>query len=70
MSNKTIDIVGIKAIHSLKQIFYTKSNETVVVGRDENGREITIVFNTIELLEMLDIYKMKEQAGKYINNLQ
>ena len=47
----------------------TKENETYLVGTDENGKDFTMVFDTIELLEWLDIDYMKAQSKKYINNL-
>tara|TARA_R100001463_G_scaffold34678_1_gene76016 strand:- start:276 stop:425 length:150 start_codon:yes stop_codon:yes gene_type:complete len=47
----------------------TPDNETYLVGKDEYGKEFTMVFNTIELLEWLDKKYMKRQAKKYIKNL-
>jgi len=47
----------------------TQENETYLVGTDQNGKEFTMVFDTIELLEWLDIDYMKSQSKKYINNL-
>jgi hypothetical protein len=47
----------------------TTDNETILIGDDEMGNEFTIIFNTIELLEWLDIEHMKKQSIKYIKNL-
>ena len=47
----------------------TKDNETYLQGTDENGKDFQVVFNTIELLEWLDIDYMKSQVKEYINNL-
>lgn len=58
-----------KRIHDINSFMSTKDNETYLVGKDENGKDFTMVFNTIELLEWLDIDYMKSQSKKYINNL-
>lgn len=47
----------------------TEDNETYLSGTDEDGKEFSIIFNTIELMEWLDIPYMKEQSKKYIDNL-
>ena len=47
----------------------TIKNETYVGGVNSNGEDVTLVFNTIDLLEWLDINHMKEEAKKYINEL-
>ena len=44
-------------------------NEVYLAGKDENGKDITIVFNNIELLEWLDTKHMTEQALKYIKDI-
>ena len=44
-------------------------NEVYLAGKDENGKEITIVFTTIELLEWLNTKHMKEEAIKYIQDI-
>jgi hypothetical protein len=41
----------------------------MISGKDETGKNITIVFNTIELLEWLDLSYMKEQAIKHIEEI-
>jgi len=58
-----------KRLHDINTFMSTEDNETYLVGKDENGKEFTMVFNTIELLEWLDIDYMKSQSKKYINNL-
>jgi hypothetical protein len=58
-----------KRIHDVNTFMSTEDNETYLVGKDENGKDFTMVFNTIELLEWLDIDYMKSQSKKYINNL-
>jgi len=58
-----------KRIHDINTFMSTEDNETYLVGKDENGKDFTMVFNTIELLEWLDIDYMKSQSKKYINNL-
>ena len=44
-------------------------NETYLVGTNQWGEDVTIVLNTIELLEWLDVPRMKEQSCKYINQI-
>jgi hypothetical protein len=58
-----------KRIHDVNTFMSTEDNETYLVGKDENGKDFTMVFDTIELLEWLDIDYMKSQSKKYINNL-
>lgn len=58
-----------KRIHDINSFMSTKDNETYLVGRDEHGQDFTLILDTIELLEWLDIRYMKEQSKKYINNL-
>ena len=49
--------------------YQTVENETYIGGTNSYGDDITLVFNTIDLLEWLDIDHMKEEANKYINKL-
>jgi hypothetical protein len=49
--------------------FSCSDNEINLSGKDENGEEFTIVLNSIELLEWLDINYIKEQTLKYIDKL-
>ena len=58
-----------KRIYDINSFMSTEDNETYLVGKDENGKDFTMIFNTIELLEWLDIDYMKSQSKKYINNL-
>lgn len=58
-----------KRIHDIHTFMSTEDNETYLIGRDENGQDFTLVLDTIESLEWLDIRYMKEQSKKYINNL-
>ncbi len=44
-------------------------NETYLVGSNQWGEPITLLINTIELLEWIDIPRMKEQSCKYINQI-
>tara|TARA_R100001460_G_scaffold33339_1_gene65263 strand:+ start:242 stop:439 length:198 start_codon:yes stop_codon:yes gene_type:complete len=58
-----------KRMNDINTFMSTTTNETYFVGTDEHGKEFNIVFNTIELLEWLDIDYMKERTKKYIDNL-
>ena len=57
------------AIHDINTFACTEDNELYLGGVNENGEDITIVFNAIEVLEWLDIKYIKEQSIKYINQL-
>ena len=57
-----------KNLHDINT-FQCHRNEVYLAGKDENGEDITIVFDTIELLEWLDKQYMTEQALKYIKEL-
>ena len=57
-----------KNLHDINT-FQCHRNEVYLAGKDENGKDITIVFNTIELLEWLDTKHMKEEAIKYIQDI-
>jgi len=63
MNNKTT------VLHSIDTFMATADNETYIMGIDSNGDSLTIIFNTIELLEWLDIDYMKKKSITYINNL-
>jgi hypothetical protein len=58
-----------KRLNDIETAMATEDNETILVGQDENGEEFTMVFNTLELLEWLDIDHMKQMSTKYISNL-
>ena len=60
---------NITALHNIDIIVYALDNETYITGKDSKGKSLTIVFNTIELLERLDIDYMKSRASTYIKNL-
>lgn len=48
--------------------FQCVENE-VYIGAKSNGDDVTLVLNTIELLEWLDIKRMKQQSVKYVKSL-
>jgi len=58
-----------KRLHDINSFMSTPDNETYLVGKDEYGKDFTMVFNTIELLEWLDKGYMKKQVKEYIKNL-
>jgi len=58
-----------KRMHDIDTFMSTPENETYLSGKDEYGKEFTMVFNTIELLEWLDKKYMKKQVKEYIKNL-
>jgi len=58
-----------KRLQDINTFMSTTTNETYFVGKDEQGTEFNIVFNTVELLEWLDIDYMKDATKKYIENL-
>ena len=66
MSNK-IEIR--KRLHDINTFMSTVDNETLLCGKDEYGKDFTLTFDTIELLECLDTDYMKQQAKKYIKSL-
>ena len=49
--------------------YQTVQNENYLRGINSNREDVTLVFNTIDLLEWLDISHMKKEAKKYINEL-
>ena len=57
-----------KNLHDINT-YQCHRNEVYIVGKDENGKDFTIVFDTIELLEWLDISYMQEQAIKHIKEI-
>ena len=48
--------------------FQCVGNE-VFIGGKSNGEDVTLVLNSIELLEWLDMKYIKKQSVKYIKNL-
>ncbi len=57
-----------KNLHDLNT-YQCHRNEVYLSGKDENGEDFTIVFDTIELISWLDIPYMKEQAIKHIKEI-
>ena len=57
-----------KNLHNINT-FSCSDNEIYLSGTDENGDDLTIVLNAIEILEWLDIKYIKEQSIKYIKEL-
>ena len=58
-----------KRLNDINTFMSTDTNETILQGADEYGEDFSIVFDTIELLDWLDIDHMKKQSKKYINKL-
>ena len=58
-----------KRLNDINTFMSTENNETILQGTDEYGEEFSITFDTIELLDWLDIEHMKNKAKKYITNL-
>ena len=71
--NKTTETMKeetiVKRMNDINTFMSTRDNETCLVGTDEFGEEFQIWFNTIDLLEWLDVNYMKSQSKKYINTL-
>ena len=57
-----------KNLHDINS-YQCHRNEVYLSGTDENGKELTIVFDTIELISWLDLPYMKEQAIKHIKEI-
>ena len=47
----------------------TPENETFFSGTDDEGNEATVIFNTIDLLEWVDVDWMKSKSKEYIDKL-
>lgn len=58
-----------KRLNDINTFMSTEDNETILQGTDEYGEEFSITFDTIELLDWLDIEHMKNKAKTYITNL-
>ena len=58
-----------KRLNDINAFMSTEDNETILQGTDEYGEDFSITFNTIELLDWLDIEHMKNKAKTYITNL-
>tara|TARA_R110002096_G_scaffold68022_2_gene164517 strand:+ start:1853 stop:2035 length:183 start_codon:yes stop_codon:yes gene_type:complete len=57
-----------KNLHDINT-FSCSDNEVYLSGKDENGKDLTIVLNAFELLEWVDMKYIKEQTLKYIEKL-
>ena len=64
--NKTMKY---KRINDLNTFASNLDNETYLSGTDEHGDDITVIFDTIDILQWLDTKYMKRQAKKFINSL-
>mgnify|MGYP003148961599 CR=1 FL=1 len=51
------------------QTYAVNRNETYLGGINSDGEDVTLVFNTIDLLEWLDIDYMRKEAIKHIKQL-
>jgi hypothetical protein len=57
-----------KNLHDINT-FACSDNEVYLSGKDENGKDLTIILNAFELLGWLDIKHIKKQTIKYIKQL-
>lgn len=57
-----------KNLHDINT-FACSDNEVYLSGTDENGEDLTVVLDAIELLQWLDMEYIKEQSIKYIKQL-
>ena len=57
-----------KNLHDINT-FSCSDNEVYLVGKDEHGKDFTIVLNAFELLEWVDIKYIKKQTIIYIKEL-
>lgn len=58
-----------KRMNDIHTFMSKKDNETCLAGTDEFGNDFYVWFNTIDLLEWLDVKYMKERSKEYINTL-
>lgn len=58
-----------KRMNDINTFASNKCNETYISGTDQNGNDITIVFDTIDVLQWVDTEYMKKQAKEYIDTL-
>jgi len=58
-----------KRLHTIDTFMATEDNETILSGKDEYGNDFIVIFDTIEILDWIDINHMKKQSQKYITNL-
>ena len=57
-----------KRLHDINT-FACSDNEVYLAGKDEHGKDFTIVLDAFELLEWLDVKYIKKQTIKYIKQL-
>ena len=57
-----------KNLHDINT-FACSDGEIYLSGKDEDGENITIVFDSYEILQWLDIKYIKKQTIKYIKQL-
>tara|TARA_R100000773_G_C4158669_1_gene77518 strand:+ start:361 stop:543 length:183 start_codon:yes stop_codon:yes gene_type:complete len=57
-----------KNLHDINT-FACSDNEVYLSGKDENGKDLTIVLSAFEVLEWLDMKYIKKQTLKYIDKL-
>ena len=57
-----------KRIHNINT-FHCSDNEVCLSGKDEYGKDFTIVMSAFELLEWVDVKYIKKQTIKYIKGL-
>ena len=57
-----------KNLHDINT-FACSDNEVYLAGKDEHGKDFTIVLNAFELLEWIDVKYIKKQTIKYIKEL-
>ena len=58
-----------KRLNDINTFASSLDNETYISGTDENGNDITVIFDTIDILQWIDTKYMKRQAKKYIGTL-
>ena len=63
-----MDKMKYKNLHDINT-FSCSDNEIYLSGTDEEGKDLTIVLNAIEILQWLDIKYIKKQSIKYIKQL-
>ena len=60
--------MNIKNLHDINT-FACSNGELYLSGKDENGEDMTIVFDSYEILQWLDIKYIKKQTIKHIKEL-
>ena len=64
MENKIKNIHDLTTFHCIGE-----NNEVFISGKDENGENITLVFNAFEFIDTVDIEHIKTKVISYIENL-